>query len=108
MTTHKDMNKENVTIIHQYIKLKGDEIQSRLPPLPGHPHRRAQAHLYKAIKDSFGIPCKDLPDGRFDEVMKVVNLCVQYAEDPNVEEKYLQWVVPEPPGATLENFFENP
>lgn len=100
------LNKLHLKLIHEYVRQKGNEIQSILPILqPGVP-RQAQAHLYKAVKDSFGVPCKDIPDGRFDEVMKVLELCVEHAEDPHVESKYLGWVVPEPEPANLENFFE--
>lgn len=99
------MNKNNAAIIHEYIKKKGDEIQSILPSLPGHPVRQAQAHLYKEIKTRFGVPCKDIPDGRFDEVMKLLHLCVEHAADPRVS-RYLTWVVPELPRATLDDWFD--
>lgn len=101
------LNKQHCKTIYEFVQKKGNEIQSLLPILqPGVP-RQAQAHLYKAIKDSFGVPCKEIPDGRFDEVMRVLELCVEHAEDPHVESKYLQWVEPEPEPATLEIFFQN-
>lgn len=100
------MNKRNLRTIHEFIQKKGNEIQSILPPLPGHPVRQAQAHLYKEIKLRFGVPVAEIGDGRFDEVMKLLTLCVEHADDPEIK-KYLTWVVPEPPKATLENFFEN-
>lgn len=101
------MNKQNCKRIYEFVRKKGDEIQSLLPILqPGVP-RQAQAHLYKAIKDSFGVPCNEIPDGRFDEVMKVLELCIEHAEDPHVEANYLGWVVPQPKPATLEIFFKN-
>lgn len=89
------------------VQKRGNEIQSILPILqPGVP-RQAQAHLYKAIKDSFGVPAKEIPDHRLDEVIKVIDICVKYADDPNVEATYLGWVVPEKinPPATLDDFF---
>lgn len=101
------MNKQNLKIIHDFVRKKGDEIQPILPILQQGVARQAQAHLYKAIKDSFGVPCKDVPDGRFDEVMRVLTLCVEHAYDPHVERNHLGWVVPEPEPATLEIFFEN-
>lgn len=100
------MNKANCAIIHEYIQKKGNEIQSILPPLPGHPVRQAQAHLYKEIKLRFGVPAKDIRDSRFDEVMRLLEICVEHAAEPGIS-KYLTWVEPEPGPATLEDFFEN-
>lgn len=99
------MNKHNLKIIREFITKKGDEIQSILPPLPGHPVRQAQAHLYKEIKLRFGVPVAELSDSRFDEVMRLLNLCVEHAADPNIKQ-HLLWVVPEPPRATLEYFLD--
>ena len=102
------MNKPNQKIVYELIRKSGNDIQSILPILqPGVP-RQAQAHLYKAIKDSFGVPTKDIPDHRLEEVLRVISLCVEHADDPHVESNYLGWVVPEqvlPPG-TLDEFFE--
>lgn len=99
------MNKANLKIIHEYIQRRGDEIQSILPPLPDRPIRQAQAHLYKEIKIRFGVPVKELGDNRFDEVMKLLEICCENAADPDIK-KYLTWVVPEPPKGSLESFFE--
>ena len=101
------MNKRNLKIIHEFVQKKGNEIQSILPTLHLGVPRQAQAHLYKAIKDSFGLPCREIPDGRFDDVIRVLQLCVEHAEDPHVEQNHLGWVVPEPKPATLENYFVN-
>lgn len=101
------MNRQNCKTIHKYIREQGDVIQSILPPLPGHPVRQAQAHLYKEIKLRFGVPVKDVPDHRFDEVMRLLKICVDNAHDPHIS-KYLTWVVPEPPPATLDEFFTLP
>lgn len=97
------MNKRNLRIIHEFIQKKGDEIQHILPPLPNHPVRQAQAHLYREIKLRFGVPVAELGDGRFDEVMKLLNICVDYAHDPDIK-RHLTWVVAELPKATLEEF----
>ena len=99
------MNKENLHKIHQYIQRRGDEIQPILPALPGHPVRQAQAHLYKEIKLRFGVPVKELGDERYDEVMRLLDLCCEHAADPDIK-KYLTWVLPEPPKGSLESFFE--
>lgn len=102
------MNKQHLKIINTFVREKGNEIQSILPPLPGHPVRQAQAHLYKEIKLRFGVPVKELDDHRFDEVMKLLHICVEHAAEPGIS-KYLTWVVPEQQyePATLEIFFEN-
>ncbi len=99
------MNKDNLKTIHAFIKRRGDEIQPILPALPGHPYRQAQAHLYKEIKLRFGVPVKEIGDDRFDEVMRLLEICCENAADPDIK-KYLTWVVPEPPKGSLESFFE--
>ena len=99
------MNKDNLNTIHKFIQRRGDEIQAILPALPGHPYRQAQAHLYKEIKTKFGVPVKELGDQRFDEVMRLLEICCEHAAEADID-KYLTWVVPEPPKATLESFFE--
>lgn len=99
------MNKTNLKSIHEYIKRRGDEIQPILPSLPGHPYRQAQAHLYKEIKLRFGVPVKELGDDRFEEVMRLLDICCEHAADPDIK-KHLMWVIPEPPKGTLDSFFE--
>lgn len=99
------MNKIYRDRIHEYIQRRGDEIQSILPALPGHPVRQAQAHLYKEIKLRFGVPVKDVPDSRYEEVMKVLDICCEHAADPNIKQ-HLLWVVPEAPPGSLDSFFE--
>ena len=100
------MNKRNLKTIHEFITRKGNDIQALLPPLLSHPYRQAQTHLYTEIKHHFGVPVKEIGDGRFDEVMKLLQICVEHAAEPSVS-KYLTWVVKEPERATLDNFFEN-
>lgn len=97
------MNKENLRRISEAIKKKGDEIQSILPSLPNHPTRQAQAHLYREIKLRFGVYVAELGDHRFDEVMRMIDLCCEHAADPDIK-KYLTWIVAETPRATLEDF----
>ena len=79
------MNKENLDKIHRYIQRRGDEIQPILPALPGHPYRQAQAHLYKEIKLRFGVPVKEIGDDRFDEVMRLLEICCENAADPDIK-----------------------
>ena len=101
------MNKEHLQEINRLIKQKGDEIQPILPPLPSHPVRQAQAHLYREIKLRFGVPVAELGDHRFEEVLRLIQVCVDNAADPDIKQ-HLLWVVPEPPKANLEDFFEMP
>ena len=100
------MNKRNLEFLNKLIREKGNQIQDTLPILQVGVPRQAQAHLYKAIKDSFGIPLKEISDSRYEEVLEVIKLCVEHASDPNVEAIHLSWVQREPEPATLNNFFE--
>ena len=99
------MNKQNLEFLNRMIREKGNQIQNILPILHEGVPRQAQAHLYKAIKDSFGVPLKDLGDDRYDEVLEVIRLCVDHADDPHVEQHHLTWVRKEDPPATLDDFF---
>jgi hypothetical protein len=99
------MNKQLLKQINNLVKKRADEIQPRLPPLPGHPQRIAYAHLYKEIVLRFGRPVAELGDGRYDEVVKLIELCCDHADDPHIS-KYLTWVVPEPPKPTLDDWIE--
>jgi hypothetical protein len=76
-----------------------------------HPFQDIQSDKHKLIcirKLRFGVPVKELGDHRFDDVMKLLHICVEHAAEPGIS-KYLTWVVPEQQyePATLEIFFEN-
>lgn len=98
------MSPHLLKVIHQKITKLAPTIQDQLPPLPGHPRREARTHLYTEIKYRFGMQAKDIPTNRFDDVMRVIDICVEHADDPNLC-KYLDWVVPEKI-TTLDDLFE--
>lgn len=100
------MSPDHLKLINEFIREKGNDIQDILPKLPGHPIRQAQAHLYKEIKLRFGVVVKEVDDNRFEEVMKLLRICVDNAAKPNIKE-LLTWVVPEPPKGSLDQFFED-
>ena len=99
------MNRYNLGIINGIIKKSGDVIQPLLPDLPNHPYRQAQTHLYTEIKYRFGKPLKEIRDSRFDDVIKLIQICCEHATEIELD-KYFDWLEPEPPNPTLDDFLE--
>ena len=89
--------------IKQIIKERGSQIQDLLPALESHPFRQAQTHLYTEIKYRFGVGIAEVGDGRYDDVIKLIDICCEHAREVDLD-KYFDWLVPEPPDATLDSF----
>ena len=65
------MNKENASKIWTLIKEAGDYLQDKLPDHPNHPKgRNPYAHVALEVKNRFGMTYKDIPDEKFNEVIK--------------------------------------
>ena len=75
------MNKENSTKLWKIIQEAGDQLQGKLPNHPFHPKgRNPYAHIAKCVKDHFHTSYKDIPDEKFNEVIKYINFL---KENPN-------------------------
>ncbi len=75
------MNKENSTKLWKIIQEAGDQLQGKLPNHPFHPKgRNPYAHIAKCVKDHFHKSYKDIPDEKFNEVIKYINFL---KENPN-------------------------
>ena len=68
------MNNENATNLWKIIQEAGDFLSGQLPDHPNHPNgRNPYAHVALCVKEKFNDSYKDIPDERFDEVIKFIN-----------------------------------
>jgi len=71
------VTKENVKRLHALIVDRGTYIHSRLPQHGAHPGGRIGiAHIYSVIKAVMGVPMKECRDCRVDDIVEIINYCV--------------------------------
>lgn len=103
------MTKEKVKRLHALIVEKGTYIHTRLPQHPSHPHGRIGiAHIYSVIKSVMGVPMKECRDCRYDDIVEIINHCVENVDvlkglTSPLHEKFEKEPKYEP--ASLEKFF---
>mgnify|MGYP001164856295 FL=1 len=69
-----DLNEENRKIIWSKIQNTGDLLQPLLSPSSFHPKgRNAYAHISLSIKQKFKQSYKDIPDEKFEEVIRHID-----------------------------------
>ena len=69
------MQKENARKIWELIQETGNELFGKLPDHPSHPSgRNPYAHVALEVKTRFKMTYKNIPDERFDEVVKYLKL----------------------------------
>ena len=74
----KIMNKKNASKLWQMIQEAGDYLGGQLPNHPNHPKgRNPYAHVAICVKDHFDSTYKDIPDEKFDEVVKYIEFLKQ-------------------------------
>ena len=65
------MNKENASKIWSLIQQTGNELIGKLPDHPNHPKgRNPYAHVALEIKTYFQMTYKDIPDEKYNDVVK--------------------------------------
>ena len=68
------MNEDNRRKLWTLIVEAGDYLLGQLPDHPNHPKgRNPYAHVALCVKESFDASYKDIPDEKFDEVVKYIN-----------------------------------
>jgi hypothetical protein len=69
------LHKKNAIKIWKLIQETGYELLGKLPHHPNHPKgRNSYAHVALEVKNHFKMTYKDIPDERFDEVVKYLEL----------------------------------
>ena len=72
------MNEDNKKVIWRKIQSTGDLLQPLLKPSPFHPKgRNAYAHIALCIKEKFGLSYKDIPDEKYNDVIKYIEFLKQ-------------------------------
>tara|TARA_Y100000992_G_C21056923_1_gene392286 strand:- start:1 stop:228 length:228 start_codon:yes stop_codon:yes gene_type:complete len=72
------MNDENKKKLWRIIQEAGDYLLGQLPNHPNHTKgRNPYAHVALCIKEKFENSYKDIPDEKFDEVLKYINYLKQ-------------------------------
>ena len=73
------MNKENASKLWKMIQEAGDYLKNQLPEHPNHPKgRNPYAHVALEVKTHFKMTYKDIPDEKFDEVVKYLEFLKQH------------------------------
>ena len=67
------MNKENAKKLWKIMQEAGDYLQGQLPDHPNHPKgRNPYAHVALCVKEKFELTYKEIPDEKFDAVIKYI------------------------------------
>ena len=67
------MTKENASRLWTLIQAAGLYLLGQLPSHPNHPKgRNSYAHVALCVKEKFGNSYKDIPDEKFQEVLKYI------------------------------------
>ena len=67
------MNKENAEKLWKIIQETGDYLEGRLPNHPNHPKgRNPYAHVAICIKNKFDSSYKDIPDNKYEEILRYI------------------------------------
>ena len=65
------MNKENASKLWKIIQEAGDYLVGQLPDHPNHPKgRNPYAHIAICVKSKFNASYKDIPDEKYNDVIK--------------------------------------
>jgi len=67
------MTPENSQKLWKIIQEAGDYLEGRLPNHPNHPNgRNPYAHVAICIKNKFDSSYKDIPDDKYEEILKYI------------------------------------
>ena len=73
-----EVNKENAIKLWKIIQEAGDFLSVQLPIHPNHPKgRNPYAHVALCVRENFNASYKDIPDEKFDEVLKYIEFLKQ-------------------------------
>ena len=70
------MNDENKRRVQESVAQVGKELEGKLPTIEGLLKRNSYAHIWKSIKDRFGMSYKNLDDAYVDAVLEHVEKCI--------------------------------
>ena len=72
------MNQENKKKIWKIIQEAGDYLDGQLPDHSNHPNgRNSYAHVAISVKNKFKASYKDIPDEKYEEIIKYIEFLKQ-------------------------------
>ena len=72
------MNKENAKKLWKIMQKAGDYLNGKLPSHPNHPSgRNPYAHIALCVKEHFNLSYKDIPDEKYEDVIKYIEFLKQ-------------------------------
>jgi hypothetical protein len=84
------------------------QCEGRLPDHPNHPNGRIPiAHIYDVIQGIMEKPARECRDIRYDEILEIVQFCVDHAEEMSIIRQIKHKYQPEPKDlgpSSLEDF----
>lgn len=102
------MNKQLLTVLHRYAIAAAKALEGKLPDHPAHPYGRIPiAHIYDVIIRVMGCPAKECNDNRYDDLIKIINFCRDYPNEPHCASELRKSIAAEPhhEKQTLDQFF---
>lgn len=95
--------------LHKTVQEAAEKCKGRLPEHPNHPYGRIPvAHIYDVIKGIMEKPARECRDCRFDEMLDIIEFCVDHAEEMSIIRQIKHKYPPEPKDvepSTLDDFF---
>jgi hypothetical protein len=94
--------------LHKIVQQAAKQCEGRLPDHPNHPHGRIPiAHIYDVIQGIMEKPARECRDIRYDEILEIVQFCVDHAEEMSIIRQIKHKYQPEPKDlgpSSLEDF----
>lgn len=59
-------------IVRSEVNTLGDELKGKLPPHPEHAERNPYAHIWRTIKEKYGVSYRELGDNQVEEVLTLI------------------------------------
>ncbi len=83
--------------MHKIVLEAAEQSKGRLPDHPKHPYGRIPvAHIYDVIKGIMEKPARECRDCRYDEILEIIQFCVDHAEDMSIIRQIKHKYPPEP------------
>lgn len=93
--------------LHKTVLEAAEKCQGRLPAHPKHPYGRIPvAHIYDVIKGVMEKPARECRDCRYEEILEIIDFCVEHAEEMSIirQIKYKYQPEPKEDPSDLEDF----
>lgn len=84
-------------ILHKKVIEAAAKIDGKLPEHPSHPYGRIPvAHIYHVIQSVMEKPARYCSDDRFDEIIEIIDFCVENVEQMHIVRQIKHKYQPEP------------